>query len=231
MLVSGPPASLLPPQAPPHPSVAAGPSQLSSNSTLKGNHHPYHLTLVPGVGIVVSVISLIILAALIILIRRKRRELKDSDTVDETFSKSKSKSFHHETGTGKPREGTVKLSGLWKVIHLLLLGSIWLNELLAGTSSAFKKFSYKETKKATNNFSTVIGEGGFGTVYKAEFEGGSVAAVKRMNKISEQAENEFCTEIQLLARLHHRHLVALRGFCIKKQERFMNSLLVFLLLF
>lgn len=227
MLVSGSPASLLPPQAPPHPSVAAGPSQLSSNSTLKGNHHPYHLTLVPRVGIVVSVIALIILAVLIILIRRKRRELRDSDTVDETFSKSKS--FHHETG--KPHEGTVKLPGLWNVIHLLLLGSIWLNELLAGTSSAFKKFSYKETKKATNNFSTIIGEGGFGTVYKAEFEGGLVAAVKRMNKISEQAENEFCREIELLARLHHRHLVALRGFCIKKQERFMNSLLVFLLLF
>lgn len=50
-----------------------------------------------------------------------------------------------------------------------------------------------------------------------------MAAVKRMNKISEQAENEFCREIELLARLHHRHLVALRGFCIKKQERSINS--------
>jgi serine/threonine protein kinase len=46
-----------------------------------------------------------------------------------------------------------------------------------------------------------------------------VAAVKRMNKVSEQVEEEFCREIELLARLHHRHLVALRGFCIKKNER------------
>ncbi|KAA8545862.1 hypothetical protein F0562_020687 [Nyssa sinensis] len=42
-----------------------------------------------------------------------------------------------------------------------------------------------------------------------------------MDKVSEQAEDEFCREIELLARLHHRHLVALRGFCIGKRERFL----------
>ncbi|KAL8097118.1 putative receptor-like protein kinase At1g49730 isoform X2 [Apium graveolens] len=87
--------------------------------------------------------------------------------------------------------------------------------------SMFKKFSYKETKKATNNFSFVIGQGGFGTVYKAQFSDGLVAAVKRMDKVSEQAEDDFCKEIELLARLHHRHLVALRGFCIERHERFL----------
>ncbi|KAJ8572366.1 hypothetical protein K7X08_008877 [Anisodus acutangulus] len=90
-----------------------------------------------------------------------------------------------------------------------------------GTASIFKKYSYKETKKATNDFSTTIGQGGFGTVYKAEFKDGSVVAVKRMNKVSEQAEDEFCREIELLARPHHRHLVALRGFCIERHERFL----------
>ncbi|XP_020208162.1 probable receptor-like protein kinase At1g49730 [Cajanus cajan] len=90
-----------------------------------------------------------------------------------------------------------------------------------GSSSMFRKFSYKEIKKATEDFSTIIGQGGFGTVYKAHFSDGQVVAVKRMNRISEQGEDEFCREIELLARLHHRHLVALRGFCIKKQERFL----------
>ena len=83
----------------------------------------------------------------------------------------------------------------------------------------FRKFGYKETKKATDNFNTIIGQGGFGTVFRAQFGDGSVAAVKRMDKVSEQAENEFCREIELLARLHHRHLVALRGFCIGKCGR------------
>ncbi|CAL0313565.1 unnamed protein product [Lupinus luteus] len=90
-----------------------------------------------------------------------------------------------------------------------------------GSSSMFRKFSYKEIKKATEDFSTIVGQGGFGTVYKAHFSDGLVAAVKRMNRVSEQAEDEFCREIELLARLHHRHLVSLRGFCIKKHERFL----------
>ncbi|KAI9123942.1 hypothetical protein K1719_005242 [Acacia pycnantha] len=90
-----------------------------------------------------------------------------------------------------------------------------------GPSSMFQKFNYREIKKATGDFSTIIGQGGFGTVYKAHFSNDLVLAVKRMNKVSEQGEDEFCREIELLARLHHRHLVALRGFCVKNHERFL----------
>nr|CAD1838682.1 unnamed protein product [Ananas comosus var. bracteatus] len=85
----------------------------------------------------------------------------------------------------------------------------------------FRRYSYKETKKATDNFSTEIGKGGFGTVYKAQFSDGSIAAVKRMNKVSKQGEEEFCREMELLARLHHRHLVSLKGFCVESNERFL----------
>jgi hypothetical protein len=51
-------------------------------------------------------------------------------------------------------------------------------------------FSYKKTMKAADNFSTVIGKGGFGTACKAQFSDGSIAAVKRMNKVSKQAKEE-----------------------------------------
>ncbi|KAL3515287.1 hypothetical protein ACH5RR_022189 [Cinchona calisaya] len=178
--------SLLSPQVSPSPPFAASPSQLSLTAPLKEKGHPYHLTLLPGVGIAITIMALVMLAVLIFLIRRKNKELESSDTVDKMYLKI----FRHPT-----------------------------RKLQEGPPCTFRKFSYKETKKATNNFSTKIGEGGFGTVYKAEFEGGLVAAVKRMNKISEQAEDEFSREIELVARLHHRHLVALRGFCIEKQER------------
>lgn len=58
-----------------------------------------------------------------------------------------------------------------------------------------------------------------------------MVAVKRMNKVSEQAEDEFCREMELLARLHHRHLVALRGFCTERHKRFANHTYNFLCLF
>ncbi|KAJ8477120.1 hypothetical protein OPV22_020847 [Ensete ventricosum] len=90
-----------------------------------------------------------------------------------------------------------------------------------GPSAMFRRFAYMEMKKATENFSTVIGKGGFGTVYKAQFVDGPTAAVKRMDKVSKQGEEEFCREIELLARLHHRHLVALKGFCAERNERFL----------
>ncbi|THU50395.1 hypothetical protein C4D60_Mb06t19770 [Musa balbisiana] len=93
--------------------------------------------------------------------------------------------------------------------------------IFPGPSAMFRRFAYKEMKKATENFSTVIGKGGFGTVYKAQFVDGPIAAVKRMDKVSKQGEEEFCREIELLARLHHRHLVALKGFCAERNERFL----------
>ncbi|KAK1310018.1 putative receptor-like protein kinase [Acorus calamus] len=90
-----------------------------------------------------------------------------------------------------------------------------------GPSSMFQKFSYKETKKATCNFCTIIGRGGFGTVYKGQFSNGFVAAVKRMDKVSEQGVEDFSREMELLGRLHHRHLVSLRGYCVAKNDRFL----------
>ncbi|KAF3614164.1 hypothetical protein FXO37_36069, partial [Capsicum annuum] len=86
--------------------------------------------------------------------------------------------------------------------------------------SLFKKYSYKGTKKATNIFSTTIGQRRFGIVYKAKFKDGSMVAVKRMNKASKQDDDGFCQE--LLTRLHHRHLISLKGFCTKSHERFRN---------
>lgn len=88
--------------------------------------------------------------------------------------------------------------------------------------SFFKHFRFSEIQRATDNFSTIIGRGGFGTVYKARFQDGLVAAVKRMKKGTSQGEQDFCKEMQLLGRLHHRHLVTLRGYCAERHERYSN---------
>ncbi|KAG0477425.1 hypothetical protein HPP92_014266 [Vanilla planifolia] len=73
----------------------------------------------------------------------------------------------------------------------------------------------------TNNFSSSsqIGEGGYGKVYKGILADGSVVAVKRAEKSSLQGSREFCTEIELLSRLHHRNLVSLLGYCDEENEQ------------
>ncbi|KAK4391561.1 Calmodulin-binding receptor-like cytoplasmic kinase [Sesamum angolense] len=79
-----------------------------------------------------------------------------------------------------------------------------------------------EVARATNNFSPSlrIGEGGFGTVYKAELPDGQVVAIKRARKEHFDAlRTEFRSEVELLAKIDHRNLVKLLGYVEKGIER------------
>ncbi|CDY62915.1 BnaC01g41170D, partial [Brassica napus] len=80
---------------------------------------------------------------------------------------------------------------------------------------------FENLKVATNNFSpeNELGRGGFGSVYKGVFSHGQEIAVKRLSGTSGQGDLEFKNEILLLAKLQHRNLVRLLGFCIHGQER------------
>ncbi|OMO97008.1 hypothetical protein COLO4_14922 [Corchorus olitorius] len=80
--------------------------------------------------------------------------------------------------------------------------------------------SFAEIREATKNFdeSLVIGVGGFGKVYKGMLENGVMVAVKRGNPGSRQGLTEFRTEILMLSKLRHRHLVSLIGYCEEQNE-------------
>ncbi|GER53106.1 kinase family protein [Striga asiatica] len=83
-----------------------------------------------------------------------------------------------------------------------------------------RHFTLNEIRRATRNFDekSVVGVGGFGKVYLGELEDGTRLAVKRGNPSSSQGVNEFQTEIQLLSKLRHRHLVSLIGYCDEQSE-------------
>ncbi|KAM0058085.1 putative protein kinase RLK-Pelle-LRR-I-2 family [Helianthus debilis subsp. tardiflorus] len=74
-------------------------------------------------------------------------------------------------------------------------------------------------QNATKNFTTILGQGSFGPVYKAVMPAGEIVAVKALASDSKQGEKEFQTEVSLLGRLHHRNLVNLVGYCVDKRQR------------
>ncbi|CAL8164799.1 unnamed protein product [Prunus armeniaca] len=82
------------------------------------------------------------------------------------------------------------------------------------------KISFAEVQRATNNFDDekLLGEGGFGNVYRGTLLDGRKVAVKRAKKGSGQGLGEFHTEIKILSKIHHRHLVSLIGYCDEKSE-------------
>lgn len=82
-------------------------------------------------------------------------------------------------------------------------------------------FSLKELHSATNNFNydNKLGEGGFGSVYWGQLWDGSQIAVKRLKVWSNKAEMEFSVEVEILARVRHKNLLSLRGYCAEGQER------------
>ncbi|KAL6275845.1 hypothetical protein ACE6H2_019446 [Prunus campanulata] len=98
-------------------------------------------------------------------------------------------------------------------------------------SSNLKSFSFNDLKMATRNFrpDSVLGEGGFGSVFKGWIDENSftaakpgtgiVLAVKRLNQESFQGHREWLAEVNYLGQFHHPNLVKLIGFCLEDEHR------------
>ncbi|PKI39371.1 hypothetical protein CRG98_040237 [Punica granatum] len=98
-------------------------------------------------------------------------------------------------------------------------------------SSNLKSFSFSELKAATRNFrpDTVLGGGGFGSVFKGWIDEqsfgptkpgmGMMVAVKKLNQEGLQGHREWLAEINYLGQLHHPNLVRLIGFCLEDEQR------------
>ncbi|KAK6778618.1 hypothetical protein RDI58_025336 [Solanum bulbocastanum] len=98
-------------------------------------------------------------------------------------------------------------------------------------SSNLRSFTFSELQSATRNFrpDSVVGEGGFGSVFKGWVDEhtlaaskpgtGIVIAVKKLNQEGWQGHREWLAEINYLGQLHHPNLVNLIGYCLEEDHR------------
>ncbi|KAK7293104.1 hypothetical protein RJT34_15965 [Clitoria ternatea] len=120
--------------------------------------------------------------------------------------KRNSKGSHQFNGGGTPAESTSKNA-------IVELSQVKLQELSI--------FNFGKLVTATNNFhpSNILGQGGFGPVYKGQLQDGQEIAVKRLSRASGQGLEEFMNEVVVISKLQHRNLVRLLGCCIEGEEK------------
>jgi serine/threonine protein kinase len=80
---------------------------------------------------------------------------------------------------------------------------------------AARSFTYHELWEATGGFrvESMLGEGGFGPVYRGRLNDGRQVAVKQLDRNGVQGTREFLVEVLMLSMLHHDNLVTLVGYC------------------
>ncbi|XP_044482128.1 receptor-like protein kinase ANXUR1 [Mangifera indica] len=151
-------------------------------------------------GAVGGVAAFGLIAALCIVVSRKKKRVAGQDTYTSSWLPiGQSHTSSKSTISGRSN------------------GSSHISAMAQGLC---RRFSLPEIKHATKNFSesNVIGVGGFGKVYKGVIDDKMKVAIKRSNPSSEQGVNEFFTEIEMLSKLRHKHLVSLIGFCEEDNE-------------
>ena len=82
------------------------------------------------------------------------------------------------------------------------------------------RFMSQELRSATDNYSNLLGSGGFGAVYKGSLSDGTIVAVKVLHGASDKRiEEQFMAEVSTIGRIHHFNLVQLHVFCFERDMR------------
>ncbi|XP_050228643.1 probable receptor-like protein kinase At2g23200 [Mercurialis annua] len=170
-----------------------------SNTTLLFNdsvdgHGGQHKNLIIGLAVAGGAMIFILIMLLLLIVRYRRR--------------AKGLVMKDETPQGRARPHS------------------WVPATSENSASPLPNFNLNlkmplsEILAATSNFDTklLIGEGGFGKVYKGTLSDGMKVAVKRSESGHGQGLPEFQTEVTVLSKIHNRHLVSLIGYCDEGSE-------------
>ncbi|CAL4978473.1 unnamed protein product [Urochloa decumbens] len=79
------------------------------------------------------------------------------------------------------------------------------------------RFTFEQLRVATEEFSKLLGKGGFGSVFEGQI-GEQRVAVKQLDRAG-QGKKEFLAEVEIIGNIHHMNLVRLIGFCAEKSQR------------
>lgn len=161
-------------------------------------------SLILWVGIGAGIAFIVVLGAVCMIVRRFCRKKSENDT------KKSAPSWRPLFLNGSVLNSTANAKR----------STSNLNQNGQGSVRSGRRFSLAEIRAAANHFdeSLLIGVGGFGKVYKGEIDESVIVAIKRANPQSQQGLTEFETEIEMLSKLRHRHLVSLIGFCDEQNE-------------
>ncbi|KAK3439239.1 hypothetical protein EUGRSUZ_C03357 [Eucalyptus grandis] len=87
--------------------------------------------------------------------------------------------------------------------------------------SVLHTFSKNRDEAFTSHFSeaSLLGQGGYGRVYRGVLPNGEDVAVKRLDVGSRQGDREFLNEVEKISQVHHKHLMSLVGYCTEGSER------------
>ncbi|MCD9646040.1 Proline-rich receptor-like protein kinase perk5 [Datura stramonium] len=227
---SSPTEKFSPPSRPSEKRVGAQPSEKPAAGSSGSNNGPPPSNSVSSDMVIVAgivVAGLLVFATIIVFLICWRRKKKE----------------HYYTGPtprpGRPPKGAGSTDPYYKgpkpVEHIIKVPAAVYSSIdnkptvygqalvLSPSLGGFSKsqFTYEELAIATSGFSKInlLGQGGFGYVHKGVLVDGTVVAVKSLKSGSGQGEREFQAEVEIISRVHHRHLVSLVGYCIADSQR------------
>ncbi|ANM60094.1 proline-rich extensin-like receptor kinase 10 [Arabidopsis thaliana] len=213
-----PPSSVVSPPSPPRKSVSGpdnpspnNPTPVTDNSSSSG----ISIAAVVGVSIGVALVLLTLIGVVVCCLKKRKKRLS-------TIGGGYVMPTPMESSSPRSDSALLKTQSSAPLVGNRSSNRTYLSQSEPGGFGQSRElFSYEELVIATNGFSdeNLLGEGGFGRVYKGVLPDERVVAVKQLKIGGGQGDREFKAEVDTISRVHHRNLLSMVGYCISENRR------------